>query len=336
MPDAQLLIDRAREAEARGDNAAALALYTDAIETLGPQSSDPRVATVLRWKGTLLREMGRTEDACRHYLRSLAIAERAGLTDMKAHALNCLAIIAQRRGELREAERLYDTASTLASSCGDTRLVGMIEQNCAVLATMRGDFPSATGSYLRSLEAFEAAGDQQAASWVLNNLGMLHTKSGNYSDGRKCLQRGLRMASQRGDAAVEDVIIVNLAELCVRTGELETADMLCARSIAGAKRRDDRLTVAEALTCRARIERKRGQYDRGIASLRIASFEAEGSEDRMLQAEIQRELGEISRSSGDTIGARRALQEAASEFRTVGALHDALHAETLLSEMSAH
>ncbi|MDO8502089.1 MAG: tetratricopeptide repeat protein [Gemmatimonadaceae bacterium] len=334
MTQAHRLAEAAREAETRGENARALALYDDALAELGSHSSDPLAATVLRWKGTLLRETGQTEEACRHYLRSLAVAERTGLADVKAHVLNCLAIIAQRRGDLREAERLYEKASECATEGLEHRLLGMIQQNRGVLANMRGDFPAASSLYEESLKTFEIAGDDQAVSWVLNNLGMLHTKLGHLVEAQKHLESGLAIAKRRDDALVEEIITLNLAELWVRADDLELAEKLCSHSLEAANRRSDRLTAAEALTCRARIERKRGEFDKGIASLQMARFEAQGSEDRMLHAEIQRELGQLARDRGDTPAAKDALSQAAVEFRNVGALHDAVETETLLMHLS--
>ena len=69
------------------------------------------------------------------------------------------------------------------------------------------------------------------------------------------------------------------------------------------------LTVVGALKCRARIERERGAYDASIATLRIAIFEAEGLEDRLLQAEMLREFGQTSRALGNPDEARLAWRE---------------------------
>ena len=141
---ATALVERARSAEKIGESARALGFYDDALGTFGEKSTDPFLADVLRWKGTLLRERGETEAAFRCYTKSLRHALRTGSHGHEAHALNCLAIIAQRRGENREAERLYARAATLAESEGDSRLLGMIEQNRGVLANMQGHFAAAT------------------------------------------------------------------------------------------------------------------------------------------------------------------------------------------------
>ncbi len=335
MTSVKQVIDNARLAEQSGEMSRALALYDDALEQLEKSKPDQLFADVLRWKGTLLRENGDTEGAYRNYLRSFSIAEKIPSVGSQAHAVNCLAIIAQRRGDLREAERLYGNAAELATRAEDNRLLGMIEQNRGVLANMRGDFASAEARYETSLTAFEQAKDQQAMSWVLNNLGMLYTKRGNYSEARKALQRGLDIAKARQDALVECVITLNLAEVWIGMGELDIAEELCAKSLDDAQRRGDHLSAAEALKCRARIECKKGAYDDGMATLRIARYEAEGAQDQLLLAEVLRELGEVSRASGDGSGARSAWKQAVDSFEGIGAAFDAADLKSRLQALPA-
>ena len=319
---ARALVDKARVAEHREQTALALGLYDDALTQLGPDCADPFLADVLRWKGTLLRERGETEAAYRSYAESLEKATLRGWKGQQAHALNCLGTIAQRRGDQKETERLYASASELAEEAGDARLLGMIEQNRGVLANTRGDFAAAAAFYSRSLGAFEMAADSEPMSWVLNNLGILHTKIKNFGEARQHLERGLAIAINRNDAVVENVITLNLAEVWVGLGRLDLADEFCIRALGQAQRRVDHLTAAGALKVRAAIERQRGALDKSIATLRIAIYEAEGAEDRLLHAELLRELGEISRAVGNTGAARSAWREAVGSFEVVGASHD--------------
>lgn len=319
---ARQLIEKARMAEQHERPAQALGLYDDALAALGPDCLDPFFADVLRWKGTLLRERGETEAAHRCYARSLEKAKQSGGLGQEAHALNCLGTIAQRRGDSKETEKLYASASLLAEQAGDARLLGMIEQNRGVLANTRGDFAGAAAFYSRSLGAFEMASDPEPMSWVLNNLGILHTRTKNFPEARAHLERGLAIAINRQDAVVENVITLNLAEVWVGLGRLDVADELCAEAFEQAQRRVDHLTVAGALKVRATIERQRGALDKSIATLRIALYEVEGTEDRLLHAELLRELGEISHALGNAGVAKSAWREAVHAFEGVGANHD--------------
>ena len=319
---ARALVEKARTAEQHEQNALALGLYDDALTELGPDCVDPFIADVLRWKGTLLRERGETEAAHRCYASSLEKATAQGWIGQQAHAINCLGIIAQRRGDQKETERFYADAAELAEKAGDARLLGMIEQNRGVLANTRGDFAAAAAFYSRSLGAFEMAADAEPISWVLNNLGILHTKIKNYGEARQYLERGLAIAKNRHDAVVENVITLNLAEVWVGLERLDMADDFCIRALEQAQRRVDHLTAAGALKVRAAIERQRGALDKSIATLRIAIYEAEGAEDRLLHAELLRELGEISRAVGNAGAARSAWRDAVDAFGAVGASHE--------------
>ena len=102
-------------------------------------------------------------------------------------------------------------------------------------------------------------------------------------------------------------------------GRLDTADDCCAEALDQAQRRGDHLSAAGALKIRAAIERQRGALDKSIATLRIAIYEAEGAEDRLLHAEMLRELGEISRAVGNSGAARSAWREAVDSYQTIGA-----------------
>jgi tetratricopeptide (TPR) repeat protein len=329
------LLDLARELEEHGDTARSLVLYDQAIGVLGDESDLALLADALRWKGTLHREQGETEAACRCYKESLRYAVRCGSLSCKAHCYNCLAIVAQRRGNLNECERLYMHAADLASKAGDIRLLGVIEHNRGVLLNMRGKFPAAEARYANSLRAFEKVGDDQAVSSVLNNLGMLYTRLGHYQRAMETLERGLGIARARKDTVVESILTLNLAEAWVAAGKLDQAEDACTLSLELARDRGDHLTLAGALKCRARIERERGALGSSLATLRIGILEAEGLEDKLLRAEMLREFGQTSRALGNSADARQAWREAAESFEGLDARHDAAEVNALLASLPA-
>jgi tetratricopeptide (TPR) repeat protein len=199
---------------------------------------------------------------------------------------------------------------------------------------MQGKFAAAEARYVSSLSAFEKADDGQAVSSVLNNLGMLYTKLGHYQRAMETFERGLGIARTREDSLIESIIALNLADAWVAVGKLDEAEEACAHLLEGARTRGDHLTIAGALKCRARIERERGALDASIATLRTGIFEAENLEDRLLQAEMLRELGQTSKALGNSADARLAWTEAAETFDGVGARHEAAEITALLATLS--
>src|SRR3954469_14748008 len=83
----------------------------------------------------------------------------------------------------------------------------------------------------------------------------------------------------------------------------------------------------------AAIERQRGALDKSIATLRIAIYEAEGAEDRLLHAEMLRELGEISRAVGNAGAARSAWREAVDSYKTIGANQEVAEVQAQLHSL---
>lgn len=327
------LLRKARQAEHDEEYATAIGLYDDAIAYCDSSNTDPAPADLHRWKGTVLRERGETEAAHRCYTESLRMAKRARSLPGEAHALNCLANIALRRGDQKETDRLYTAAAAIAEKLGDQRLLGMIEQNRGVLANIRGEFAVAAACYENSLAAFESTADEEPMSWILNNLGMLNTRLEQFEKSKEYLERGLSIAVTRNDRTVENVITLNLAEAFVGLGRLDIADELLARALGQAGRRGDHLTAAGALKLRALVERKRGALDKALATLRIAIYEAEGAEDQLLNAEMLRELGEISRALGNAGAAKSAWREAVTSYTAAGAAHEIAGIEAQLSEL---
>src|SRR5687768_18063106 len=83
---------------------------------VGPSDA---LADVLRWKGSVLRDRGHHAEAGALYSQSLTVADAIGYRPGRAHALNCLGIIAQLRGDLSAAERWYGESARLAHRLAD-------------------------------------------------------------------------------------------------------------------------------------------------------------------------------------------------------------------------
>ena len=97
---ARTLAGDARVCGSRGDPQAALELFDRALALLESDPPEPLLADVLRWKGTIHRDRGETYAAQQLYERSLEVAAACGSESARGHALNCLGIIDQRRGDL--------------------------------------------------------------------------------------------------------------------------------------------------------------------------------------------------------------------------------------------
>jgi len=297
----------------------ALQLNKEALSLLGMDDETPLLGDVLRWQGVVLRDRGRTSEAEPLFHRSYEIATRLRYTPGRAHALNQLASLPLRRGDIVQASSLLAQALALAEECGEVRLAGMIEQNLGVIADVRGHTAAALAHYLVSLRTFEATNDQQPLCWVLNNLGLLHAKEERFDAAHAAYDRALEIARERGELQSEGMLEENRAELYLMEGRLDLALPALERGLAIAGQRGDPLRRAAGLKLRGAWERMSGRPTDAVTTLNAALTSSAVGEDALLGAEILYQLGMALHACGQADGARDAWNAALEAFERIDA-----------------
>ena len=84
LHDALELARGGRAAEMRRDLSAALLRYEEARTLLADVEPTPLFANLLRWSGSVLRDLGRVDEAERLYSDSYEVADRTGAIAAKA------------------------------------------------------------------------------------------------------------------------------------------------------------------------------------------------------------------------------------------------------------
>jgi tetratricopeptide (TPR) repeat protein len=280
----------------------------------------PLHADVLRWQGTVLRDCGRTSEAEPLYHRSLEIASELGYDGGVAHALNCLAGLAQRRGDLSRASNMLTDAHVLADRVGDHLLVTMIQSNLGIISDIRGNTVAAIAHFRVALRVAETMDDDQQIVRVLINFGVLLVKQGRYEEAERTLLRGLVIARRRGDLHYEGLFEENRADMHLTTGEIEEAFPAIRRALEIADRRDDQVRKAAALKLRGAYERLVGRADDAADTLRYALTLAAVGEDALLGAEILYQFGLALYDANDAPMAREVWNTALDAFERIAAI----------------
>ncbi|HTE44607.1 MAG TPA: tetratricopeptide repeat protein [Gemmatimonadaceae bacterium] len=293
--------------------------HRQAAILLGTDEETPLLADVLRWQGSVLRDRGRTSDAEPLYHRSLDIATKLGYEAGQAHALNCLASLAQRRGNIVQTGNLLTDAFALADRCGEKRLAGMVQQNLGIVADIRGNPAAALAHYRVSLRTFESTNDLQQMCWVLNNLGYLYVKEERFGEAAEAFDRAAGIARARGDLMSEGIIEENRAELQLIIGETGVAYVSLRRALEIAEQRGDDVRRSAALKQRGAYERLVGRPADAVEILRRALTLSAAGEDALLGAEILYQLGMALDATGDIKGARDQWRSALEAFERMAA-----------------
>lgn len=318
-PDARRLAEWARAAGLGDSPDDAIRWNREALALLDDEPDSPLLADVLRWQGTVLRERGRTSEAEPLYRRSLDTALRIRYDAGTAHALNCLASLAQRRGDLAGAANLVTDAITYTQRCGDRRLFGMLQQNLGMLADIRGNPAAALAHYSVGQRTFEANNDLEPLCWLLNNLGVLHTKEGRYPEAEATLQRARGISRARGDLMCEGVVAENRAELELVRDAIDEAYEPMNRALEIADRRGDELRRAAALKLRGAYQRLCGRPAEAAETLRHALTLSAVGEDALLGAEVLYQFGLAMYDDGQKQAAQEAWRAAMDAFERIAA-----------------
>ena len=317
--EARRLAELARAAGLGDSPDDALRGHQEAIVLLGSEEETPLLADVLRWQGSVLRDRGRTSEAEPLYQRSLQLSTKLEYPAGRAHAINCLASLAQRRGDLSVAANLMTDSLALAQECGESRLVGMLQQNLGIVADIRGNPAAARAHYLVALRTFEATNDLQPMCWVMNNLGYLNVKEERFEEAEAVFERALGIARARGDLMAEGILEENRAELELLRDNVEGSHASIARALAIAEQRGDNVRRAAALKLGGAYERLMGRPSEGADTLRHALTLSAVGEDALLGAEIFYQFGMALHASGDVVMAKEVWKTALEAFERIAA-----------------
>ncbi|HWK89550.1 MAG TPA: tetratricopeptide repeat protein, partial [Longimicrobium sp.] len=289
MNDSQTadLLARAAHEEMRGRWPAAVDLYTEAYRATIAQKDPQALGEVVIRLGHCLRQAGNPAAAAETLELAAEMAERWQDLGQAARALNGLAILHQRAGEIDEAEAIYYRAREYVLRIGDRRGLGEIEQNLGTLDNTRGNLEAARQHYLDGLEHLEAAGIERPIAAALNNLGMLHIDLRRFDDAGRYFERALALAERLGDVVTAGAIHINRTELFLEQGEPHLARMSCDEGFEIASRLGDQSRRAEALKFYGIIYRHLKKLHLALSHLNQA-IEASMGREPLLEAEAQR------------------------------------------------
>jgi tetratricopeptide (TPR) repeat protein len=293
--------------------------HREALALLGSDRPTTLLADVLRWQGAILVNRGRTADAEPLFAQSLTIAEQLDYTAGRAHALNCIAALSQRRGDVPAARELLVQAGELAQQCDETRLLGNIQQNLGIISDIGGDPAAALRHYRAAQRVFEDAKDDQRLCWLLINVGYLYAKEHRYDEAEAVFVRGTAIARARGDLMSEGFLEENRAEARMIAGYPDEAHEPIVRALEVAELRRDDIRRAAALKLRGAYERLMGRAETAVETFRYALTLSTLGEDALLGAEILYQFGIALHAAGDARMAGEVWRAALEAFQRIAA-----------------
>lgn len=176
-------------------------------------SDHPMVAHAANNLGVVATLAGRSDEALSHYARALMAYERLG--DERGIALTHqnLGIAYRERGRADDADEHFRTAARNARPGLDEDIAARAMEERALLTVLRGDGALGEAKALRARELMKEIGDRAGEGECLRVIGLSRIARGDGSGAREPLQSALAIARDVGAALLEAETLEALALL---------------------------------------------------------------------------------------------------------------------------
>lgn len=207
-----------------------------AVEALANERS-----RALNMCGSFACQLGKYQDAVRHYERSLAIRRERKDERGTAATLNNLGLVQKHQDNFEGARPLFEEALKLFRKLGHPAAVAACLTNLAAVEQSAGHFEAAGQNAQEALEIFQAIGDQLGIAASMTELGHVALAQRRLSLARSCFEQSLSLARSVGEKVGIVDSLQNLGQLMIVEEDYDAARALyqesaeIARELASAK-----------------------------------------------------------------------------------------------------
>ena len=182
--------------------------------------------------GMIAQARGDYREAERRYQQSLTIFEELGNRGGTANSSGQLGILAQDRGDYPEAERRYQQSLTIFEELGNRAGMATSYHHLGNLAYLTGDYPEAERRYQQSLTISEELGNRAGTANSYHQLGMIAQARGDYREAERRYQQSLTIFEELGNQVGTATTISQLGNLRAETGNPTEAAALHCQALA--------------------------------------------------------------------------------------------------------
>jgi len=224
--------------------------WTEALPRLDAALSAAPLAGLARAKPLLGRALflvwvGQPTEAEADGRELLALAEDAGDTALKAHAIDRLALAAQSRGEYTHASAMHRQIVALSRESDDAPLLCVALGNLADISLNEGNFEQSAALSEEALQIARDIGNVERVASALDNLGSALLGLGRTIQAAERFAESLRCSAQIGSTATVGYALDGLGAVAAALGYREHAARLLGAAGAAFQTLDTTLQTFE-------------------------------------------------------------------------------------------
>lgn len=234
-------------------------------------------------------------------------------------ALNLAGIAAFELGDTVGARARFDSLMELAEASHDEEMLGRAANNLGAIANLKGRHHEALAYYHLAIPLYQRLGQPRGIAQTYHNLGLTFHDMGRFDDSVLSYLRATVVAEEIGYGPQVAMSTVGRAESEFRRGDAPLARRLAERGLELARSVHDPISEAEALRVRGIVRGAGGEDAAAIEDLELARHLARETGNTRLEAEIERDTGDLYVSAGRESEARASFETAVGLFESLGA-----------------
>jgi CHAT domain-containing protein len=276
-------------------------------------SNQPQIlCEVLNFKGALLVDEEKYQEAEATYERALKLARENGRKDQEASAQVALAWVATKQERFDQGIERGQAALSLARSLNMQGLVAAALGNLGWNYSELGDFDNALEFYKEGAQRSEQSDLKGLAPYWFTGVANSYLALHDYNSAAELSKRTLERARTLKNAQTITECLNTLAEVTLRTGRLEEAERYNQEAVKLEEAGADHFGVLDSIVLSGRIAAKKGHFVEAEKLFRRVLNDPEA--ETVVRWSVQARLAELDDAKGLPIQAEQEYRKSIQTF----------------------
>ena len=284
-------------------------LYLNALEIFKERENDIETARTQNHIGLVYWRRNQFVLAFKRYREALNLANEAGAEDLAAEALNYMGLIYWKWSDYDKAIDYFFSSLKIKEKLGDKFEIGLTLNNIAFAYNEMNQVEQSIAYSSKVLEMVRTLKDNYVLGRVLNNLGVSYYKKMDYSKAAHYQNESLKIKELAGDKSGMAYSYNDLGNIYLAQKKYDEALVQYNRSLDIRTQFKDKYGIASAKFSIAKAQKLNGNKTEALASFNSALNSAAAIGNKRLEANIYKELSELSREFGNNNLAFRYLKK---------------------------
>ena len=204
------------------ENEKGIELY-DKLIALIEKNDLSLLSSIFIKKGTILRLIGKMDDAFRNYESSLKIAEELGDKSKIGKTIGNMGVIYENQGKYSKALKCYEKSLKIYEELKDKSGIAKSSGNIGVVYANQGNYSKAIEYHVKDLKISTELNDKIGIANAVGNMGVVYHSQGNYSKAMECYKKDFDISEELGDTKGVTIAIGNIGVIYEREGKYTEA-----------------------------------------------------------------------------------------------------------------